>query len=156
MQILVSIMLGWRSGAWKKHSSVKKLYKVYCTKILNMERSPVIQQACTHSQETNQQKEAVTRKLWAETSKDCNRLQAGVKTHQTKRWSGRELIREGEVYIIYERSRETHRWNTIGGADNCTGGKGRQRLGDKYNSQNLENILCMYMMYTIAELWMLY
>lgn len=43
------------------------------------------------------------------------------------------------------------RW---GGADNCTSGKDRQRLGDKYNSQNIENILCMYMMYIIAELLM--
>lgn len=41
-----------------------------------------------------------------------------------------------------------------GGADNCTRGKGRQRLGDKYNSQKIENILCMYTMCMIAELLM--
>lgn len=34
-----------------------------------------------HTLTRNKQKEAVIRKLWAEISKDCNRLQAGVKTH---------------------------------------------------------------------------
>lgn len=58
----------------------ENVYKVYWTKI-NMQRFPVIQPASTHLQETNKQKEAVIWKHWAEVSKDCNRLQAGVKTH---------------------------------------------------------------------------
>lgn len=39
-----------------------------------MQRFSVIQQASTHSQETNKQKEAIIRKLWAEISKKLQQV----------------------------------------------------------------------------------